>query len=179
VRSWIVAAVFVLALTGCGATTDDGRDEASATGKASAAAGSAVERCTDRLLRDAELAELTEAEMEAARRYVETTYCARFARRGWVYGDGSLSIDAHTWLEQGGREVCAEAEEASEGEPTKPARTIPCDELGAEGPGMIADCALLQHVRESEVREYLDQLRRRHGSVECEDGTPLDGLGAP
>lgn len=117
--------------------------------------------------------------MEAARRYVETTYCARFARRGWVYGDGSLSIDAHTWLEQGGREVCAEAEEASEGEPTKPARTIPCDELGAEGPGMIADCALLQHVRESEVREYLDQLRRRHGSVECEDGTPLDGLGAP
>jgi len=179
VRGWIIAAVFALVLTSCGATASDARDETSAADEPPAGAGFAVERCTERLLRDAEVKELTEAERAAARRYAETTYCARFAARGWVYDDGTLSIAVQEWLEQGGEEECAKAEEAAEGEPAPAARTIPCDELDAKGPKMIADCAVLEHVRESEVREYLDRLQRRHGGVECEDGTPLADLGAP
>jgi hypothetical protein len=81
--------------------------------------------------------------------------------------------------EVGGDEAgVAQADGYAEGEPSKPAETVPC-ELDAGGPKMIGDCALLEHVRRSEVRAYLDQLQRRHGSVECEDGTPLAHLGAP
>jgi hypothetical protein len=54
---------------------------------------------------------------------------------------------------------------------------VQCDEVDAgEDPGII-ECAGLEYVRESEVREYLDGLQRRHGSVECEDGTPLADVG--
>jgi hypothetical protein len=178
VRGWILAAVIALAATGCGATAGDAIDEGSTTGKAAASAP-AVERCTERLLRDADSTALTEEEREAVRRYAETTYCSRFAERGWVYDDGTLSIEAHKWLEQAGEEECAQAEAAPEGGPAKPGRTVPCDEFNPGGAKMIAGCALLHHVRRSEVREYLDQLRRRHGNVECEDSTPLAELGAP
>jgi hypothetical protein len=176
-RGWIVVALLALALTGCGATADETRDETGGGGEASMSAGAAVERCSERLLRNAELEELSAKEREAARRYAESTYCARFAERGWVYDDGTLSIDAYRWLAEAGEEVCAEAEAAQEGEPAGPVRTVPCDEVDAgEDPGII-ECAGLEYVRESEVREYLDGLQRRHGSVECEDGTPLADVG--
>ena len=164
-----VLALAALALAGCG-TTAEGESE---RGGAPAAQGSAVERCTDRLLRNAELEELGEEEAEATRRYVESTYCSRFAERGWVYDDGRLSIDAFTWLARAGEEACAEAGKGQEGA----AVTVPCDQAAGEG-GIVDDCALLKHVRASEVREYLDTLERRYGSVECEDGTPLADLGA-
>jgi hypothetical protein len=174
VRSSIVAAVFALAVAGCIGTAGDARDEARATSDAPASALSPVERCTERLLRTAEADELSEAEKEGVRRYIERTYCAPFAERGWVYDDGTLSIEAHKWLEEGGEEECVSATE-----PGQPAKTVPCEQLDERGSKMIGDCVLLLHVRRSEVRDYLEQLRRRHGDVECEDGTPLAELGAP
>ena len=183
---FVVVAMFALALTGCGATAGDNPDKASATTEAPASASSAVERCTERLLQGADIEELSESEKEAVRHYTEQTYCARFAERGWVHDDGTLSIEAHTWLEEGGEEECAEAEAVPEGEPAKPARTVPCEQVADEGDTIIGDCALLRHVRRSEVRRYLEELSRERGGektglvrVECEDGTPLEELGAP
>ena len=94
-RGWIVVALLALALTGCGATADETRDETGGGGEAPMSAGAAVERCSERLLRNAELEELSAKEREAARRYAESTYCSRFAERGWVHNDGTLSIDAY------------------------------------------------------------------------------------
>ena len=165
----LALAGFALALAGCGATA-----EGEGPGGAPAAQASAVERCTDRLLGDLELEELSKEEAEATRRSTESTYCAPFAERGWVYEDGTLSIDAHTWLGRAGEEVCAEAGEGQEG----PGTTVSCDEADEGEGGTIDDCALLRHVRASEVREYLDGLERRHGGVACEDGTRLADLGA-
>ena len=134
-----------------------------------ATASSPVERCTERLLRRVRP---EDAERAEARRYVRVTYCARFAERGWVYDDGTLSIAAHRWLEESGSEECASAA------PGEPVETVPCEELEpAAGPRRI-DCALLHHVRRSEVRSYLAQLRRER-DVECDDGTPLAELGTP
>jgi hypothetical protein len=90
---------------------------------------------------------------------------------------GGSGDDAYRWLAEAGEDVCAEAEATPEGEPAGPVRTVPCDDVDAgEDPGII-ECAGLAYVRESEVREYLDGLQRRHGRVECEDGTPLADLG--
>jgi len=131
------------------------------------------------LLGNAQLEELTADEQEAVRRYTESTYCARFAERGWVYDDGALSIDAYTSLAEGGEEECGEAEsESAPGEePAAPGRTVPCDEVGA-GEDETIDCALLRHVRKSEVRAYLDELQRSGRAVACDDGTALADLGA-
>jgi hypothetical protein len=126
-----------------------------------------VDRCSDRLLARAEADELPDAEREELRGYAETTYCARFAERGWVYEDGTLSIAAHEWLEAGGEEACARGTETGE-------KTVPCE--ADEDP--ILDCALLHHVPRNEVREYVEDLRRRIPDVECDDGTPLDELGS-
>ena len=172
-RTCMVAAALALALAGCGSTADESGDD----GEPPVSAGAAVERCTERLLSNAELEELTADEQEAFRSYTESTYCARFAERGWVYDDGALSIDAHTWLAEGGEEECAEAEAESEGEPGGSAQSVPCDEVDAGEDGTI-DCALLRHVRRSEVRAYLDELQRSGQAVECDDGTPLADLGA-
>jgi hypothetical protein len=168
VRGWIPAAVLALALAGCGATSGDAGDEGSADERRPSAA-SAVESCTERLL-----AQVPEAEKETARRYVEDTYCSRFAERGWVHEDGALRIEAHKWLEEGGEEECEAATQ-----PGDPAETVPCEQLDTQGSKTIDDCGLLHHVRRSEVEDYLEELRRRHGDVECEDGTPLAELGAP
>lgn len=126
-----------------------------------------MDRCSDRFLARAEAVELSDARREEIRRYVETTYCARFAERGWVYEDGTLSIAAHEWLEAGGEEECARLTQTGQ-------ETVPCE----DGEDPTLDCALLQHVRRSEVREYLEDLRRRVPDVECDDGTPLDKLGS-
>jgi hypothetical protein len=135
-----------------------------------------VEKCTNRLVAGAEAA--TDVEKAQMRRYVEDTYCSRFAERGWVYDNGTLSIEAFKWLEAGGEEECVEA--VAQGKPAKPARTVPCEDFDVVGGRkLIADCAPLLHVRRSDVQEYIEELRRRHGDVACEDGTRLEELGAP
>lgn len=111
-----------------------------------------------------ERADTSSASDETLRRYARDTYCSRFEQNGWVYEDGALSIDAQVWLDEG-----ASCATAGEGEP---AQTVPCAE---ETDGRL-DCALLHHVREDEVREYVEGLQLR-GRVECDDGTPVDGLG--
>ena len=116
---------------------------------------SRVERCTERLLGGAK-GEAT----EEARAYVRRTYCGPFESRGWVYDDGALSIDAQKWLVEGGSEVCG----------SEHSETVPCEE------SRIIDCAILQHVRRREVRDYVAQLRR---DVECDDRTPVEQLGVP
>ena len=129
---------------------------------------SAFEKCTERFLE-----RVPEVERQEARRYVEVTYCTRFAERGWVYDDGALSIEAHEWLEASGEEECVLATE-----PGEPARTVPCEDFDERGK-MIRDCGLLHYVRRSEVRDYIAELRHRYGDVRCDDGTPLEELGTP
>ena len=131
-----------------------------------AASRARVERCVDRLLSRADPS--TGAVNEDARRYVERTYCAPFERRGWVYRDGALSIRAHRWLDAGRSELCVSSA------PEERARTVDCDEV-RDGP-LRLDCAVLHHVRRTEVRRYLSELRARH-RVECDDGTPMAMLG--
>ncbi len=166
VRGWITAAVVALALAGCGGTSDE---DARRAADAQPASASLVDKCTERLL-----ARVPEAEKAEARHYIDVTYCSRFVERGWVYEDGALGIAAHKWAEEGGKEECELATK-----PGEPARTVPCEEFGERGPYFIADCGLLPYVRRSQVREYIAQLRRRYGDVECEDGTPLAQLGTP
>ncbi len=168
-RGWITAAVAALALAGCGGTSGDAGDDATRTAAPQRHSRPLVEKCTERLL-----ARVPEAEREEAQHYVEVTYCSRFVERGWVYDDGALSVDAHKWLEAGAEEECAIATK-----PGEPARRVPCEEFGESEPYFIADCALLEQVRASEVREYTAELRRRYGDVKCEDGTPLAELGTP
>lgn len=126
-----------------------------------------IEECTERMLRGENSDDASRAEVKD---YVETTYCAPFERRGWVYDDGALAIDAQLWLESSGSEVCATQR------PGTPARTVPCEEL-ERGPTVL-DCALLHHVRRSEVRTYVAKLERGR-EVSCDDGTALDALGVP
>jgi hypothetical protein len=101
------------------------------------------------------------AEVEA---YLRATYCDRFAARGWVYADGSLSIDAQHWLVHGS--TCGTSAHG------QPAQTVPCEQLNAQSTSI--DCAMLHYVRRAEVRAYL----RRVGATRCDDGTPLAELGA-
>jgi hypothetical protein len=166
--------VAALAFVGCGAqevggsATEDGSDLAAR-----------VHRCIDRFVARAETAGLSDAEREAMRGYVETVYCGRFAEEGWVYEDGTLRIAAQKWLLESGDEECARAVTGGAGAtvtaPT-PALGMACVET--EDEGSILDCALLHQVRRSEVRSYIEELRGRMPEVECDDGTPLDELGA-
>jgi hypothetical protein len=168
VRTWLVIALFAVVLAGCGGTGASG-SEGTATDQRSVAANERVERCTERFL---ERVEGSDAVKDEARRYVEVTYCAPFAERGWVYEDGTLSIAAHSWLIEGSSEECASAGD------DEPVQTAPCDQLEPTDGTQVIDCAILQQVRRSEVRDYVEQLKRIH-EVECDDGTPLAQLGAP
>ena len=99
------------------------------------------------------------------RSYLQRTYCDPFAKRGWVYADGTLSIKAQLWLMNG--RACSEGS-SSGGPPV----TVPCD------PSYESfDCGLLPFVRKAEVQTYLAELTKTHRVV-CDDGTPLDRLGA-
>jgi hypothetical protein len=147
----VALAAALLVAAGCGA------DEHESSGR--------LERCVDRLL---SRSDSTAADEERVREYARTTYCERFDADGWVHEDGTLSIDAQHWLDRSG--TCATG---TEGEPT---RTVPCEEHRRNDP--ILDCALLHHVRVSEVRTYLEQLDRTV-PVRCDDGTPVDELGVP
>jgi hypothetical protein len=104
------------------------------------------------------------------RHYVVVTYCGRFAREGWVYDDGALSVAAQRWSVNGAR--CATSR------PRGKTRTVPCEQLDAGQEPRIIDCAMLRFVRRAEVRKYIRELQRQ-GKVRCDDGTPLGALGVP
>jgi hypothetical protein len=145
-----LAIAVLLALAGC----SSGEKKAVQT-------DSRVERCTQRFLDriggDAKI-----------RSYVQSTYCTPFARKGWVYADGTLSIKAHLDLLNAG--TCEEVTSSSAGSLT----TVPCNPADKLDP---LDCAILHYVRKDEVRNYIRKLERSQ-SVSCDDGTPLDKLGA-
>jgi hypothetical protein len=159
--------IFAGALSACGSVSGEQRDEAQSTVRRSPAAMSRIERCVDRLL---QAATTTDASNEAVRRYARNTYCARFEEEAWIYEDGALSIAAQRWLDESAR--CAMAQE---GEPT---RTVSCEEERRAAGDRTLDCALLRMVRRSEVRDYIERIRR-NGAVECDDGSAFDQLGIP
>ena len=156
----LAVAAIVAVVAGCG-----GEDDAERAAPPASSSG-AVEKCVGRFLARVDPEVEADAGAEALRAYIEETYCGTFARRGWVYDDGALSIEAHRWLEEGSE--CAEAEAGGT------AKTVPCEEA-EDG---VIDCALLHHVRRSEVKAYVAETARA-GDVECDDGTPLDELGVP
>jgi hypothetical protein len=158
--------VILFVVAGCGSGEDAGQD-AGAIGDTAAEAASRVERCVERFLERAASDGLAEADV---RRYVEGTYCSRFEREGWVYEDGTLSIAAYVGFAESGSEECERAEVGEEAE------TGPCEELEGDGP-LVLDCAILHLVPRGEVREYVGELERSR-EVSCDDGTPLDRLGA-
>ena len=94
-----------------------------------------------------------------------------FDRKGWVYADGTLSIAAHLYVLNSG--VCAERDRGSGGSTTT-TTTTECDPADLLDP---LECAVLHYVRKDEVRAYIRKLKRKQ-SVSCDDGTPLDKLGA-
>jgi hypothetical protein len=153
VRTTVTIGLALLALTAlpaCGST------------EASEAAGTSgpVEHCVQRLLKQADA-----PPSRVLRDYARRTYCEPFAKRGWVYPDGTVSIKAHEWLLEGGS-----CETVQSGTTTK------CDARAAEEAPLL-ECAILHVVPRKEVRAYLEDLKRRRGKVECDDGTPLDRLG--
>jgi hypothetical protein len=152
VRAALFAAVAALGLAACGSS-----------GNASLSA-----KCTDRLVARAERLGRVGSKKAEVRRYARVTYCDRFARKGWVYADGALSIDAQHWLEQGAR--------CSTSTPGGKTVTTPCVDP-RENPRLI-DCGMLHFVRRREVRTYVAELQRSV-TVICDDHTPLTALGVP
>lgn len=123
-----------------------------------------IERCIDRFLERAAETGGSGADEADLREYVRRGYCERFDSLGWVHGDGSLAIAAFT---EGGREECAT------GTAGGGSVTVPCASFAPAGPRV--DCALLHLVRRSEVRAFVASLEQ---PSRCDDGTPLDELGA-
>jgi hypothetical protein len=150
-RVWIIFAM-LLALTGC------------SSGGTDAKTASRTERCTQRFLD-----RIKGDHGVVVRRYVDRAYCGPFARKGWVYADGTLSIKAHLWLVNG--YACSAETLTPGGQST----TIPCDPRDAALDPL--ECGILHNVRRDQVRAYIAKLKRTQ-SVKCDDGTPLDKLGA-
>jgi hypothetical protein len=161
-----LAIVLVAAmLTGCGASGGERRRGATSPERDSTAA-TAVDRCVERLLSRS----TSGGSEQQVRRYINDTYCAPFQQHGWVYEDGALSIAAQKWLDSASD--CATAND------TEPTRTVPCEQTKADAATRTIDCALLHHVRQTEVKAYLAEFQR-DGTVHCDDGTPLEELGVP
>jgi hypothetical protein len=157
VRPRVAIVALAAVLAGCGTAGGQQRDEAGPT------ASARIDKCVERLLDRSG----NDGNEEEVRAYARDTYCERFERNSWIYGDGALRIAVQEWLDNGGAEECGNA---NSGEPTE---TVPCDTATE-----IIDCALLHHVRQAEVKAYVAELQR-DGSVECDDGTPLAELGVP
>ena len=166
-RAPLAIVLVVAVVAGCGTSTGVERDGAASSGANASSAAAHISKCVDRLLTTSRASGGSEQQV---RRYVRDTYCALFERNGWVYGDGALSIAVQKWLEKGGS--CATG---SSGEPT---HTVPCSQTNPGKGTRVIDCALLHHVRRSEVIAYVANLRR-DDEVQCDDGTPLDELGVP
>jgi hypothetical protein len=151
VRVGVLLAIALL-LTAC--SSGEGTKAA-----ADATSSSRSKQCTERIL-----AGIKRDRSPMVRSYIQRTYCDRFAKQGWVYEDGTLSIKAQLWVMHG--YTCSEANS------DQPAVTVPCkpsfDPL---------ECALLHFVRRAEAQAYIHQLTKSH-HVTCDDGTPLDKLGA-
>ena len=156
----------MLVAAGCGSSGGEPAPQASGTDDPSRRAQARIERCTDRFVRRIKLEDFPELTPAQARRYVKTTYCAMFEKHGLVYDDGTLSIEVYTDSRSA---VCASSRAG------EPARTVPCEDVIGDYP--VLDCAVLHHVRRSEVQKYLAELRETR-EVRCDDGTPLDELGA-
>ena len=153
-RIGLVIAV-LLALAGCGGEEKAAQPTVEASPRA--------ERCTQRILD-----RVSGDNGPEARAYIDRAYCVPFDRKGWVYADGRLSIAAHLYVLNSG--VCEEVTGSSGGSTT----TTECDPADLLDP---LECAVLHYVRKDEVRTYLRKLERKQ-SVSCDDGTPLDKLGA-
>jgi hypothetical protein len=149
VRLALIAAVAAVGLAACGSSRSVDR----------------ADKCADLMLRLAP-EQRDKVPKAIARDYVLRAYCRRFAKNGWVYADGAMSIDAQKWLVRGYR--CATS--ASSGR----TMTVPCEVVQS---GMM-DCAMLHYVRRSEARAYVSELDRR-GPVACDDGTTPRELGVP
>lgn len=151
-RAFLATVLFASVLAGCGTHAGSQSD-------------ARINKCVDRLMHRATTNGSSEQEV---RLYAKRTYCAPFERNGWVYGDGALSIAAQKWLDSGG--TCAT------GNAGKPTQTVPCEPANRDATGTI-DCAMLHFVRRTEVVAYVAKLQR-DGDVHCDDGTPLEELGA-
>ena len=148
-----VAIAVLLVLTGCGS---GGKKAA----RPDAKTAYRIERCTQRFL----------DRVKTDRSYIETTYCRPFADKGFVYADGTLSIKAHLYVLSGGSSC--KSETSTPGGSTK---TVPCEPVAEQLNPL--ECAILHYVRRDEVRAYIRKLQRSQ-RVSCDDGTPLDKLGA-
>ena len=153
-----LAIAVLLALAGCGGEKKAAQPTVEVTPRA--------EQCTQRILD-----RVSGDNGPKARAYIETVYCVPFDRKGWVYADGTLSIAAHLYVLQSG--VCS-TETVGPGGSTTTTMTTECDPTDLLDP---LECAVLHYVRKDEVRTYIRKLKRTH-SVSCDDGTPLDKLGA-
>ncbi|MCL4290843.1 MAG: hypothetical protein KJ051_11285, partial [Thermoleophilia bacterium] len=134
--------VFAAVLAGCGTSGGEQRDGATSSDRTSAAATARIDKCVERLLGRSTTDGASEQQV---RRYVKDTYCAPFEQNGWVYDDGALSIAAQSWLDSGGECETEGAVTGAADSDRGPTRTIPCTQTN------IIDCALLHHVRRTEV----------------------------
>lgn len=168
-RACVTIVAFVCVLAGCGTSGGEKRHAGTSTDRGSSRAASRINKCVDRLLSRATTNGGSEQQV---RRYVQDTYCVPFEQNAWVYEDGALSIAAQRWLDNAG-------ECAASSEPT-PTGTVPCAPTSRPGHAgtRSIDCALLHHVRRTEVRAYMAD-QQRAGEVHCDDGTPLGDLGVP
>ncbi|MGZ4357296.1 MAG: hypothetical protein ACXVRU_10840 [Gaiellaceae bacterium] len=166
-RPSLAIVLFAAVLAGCGTGSGERRNGAMSPERDSTAAAAHIEKCVDGFLSRSTTSGGSEQQV---RRYIRDTYCAPFEQNGWVYDDGALSIAAQKWLDNGGK--CATASD------TEPARTVPCEQMNRDTATRIIDCALLHHVRRTEVMAYVAELQR-DGDVHCDDGTPLEELGVP
>lgn len=122
-----------------------------------------IERCTERFLSRSD-----GGGSATVSSYIQRSYCEPFTRKGWVYYDGALKIDAHLYILSSGS--CESATSTPGGQTT----TLPCDPRAALLDPL--ECAVLHYVRRDEVRAYIRKLERSQ-RLRCDDGTPLDKLG--
>jgi len=167
VRASLAIVLIAVLLAGCGTSGDEPRDGATLTDRDSPAATARISKCVDRLLSRSTTGGGSEQQV---RRYAKGTYCVPFEQNGWIYEDGALSIAAQEWLVSAG--------ECATGSDTEPTRTVSCEQGNDDAATRIIDCALLHHVRRTEVMAYVAELQR-DGGVHCDDGTPLEELGVP
>ena len=174
-RASLAIVFFAAVLAGCGTSGGEQRDGVTSTERDSTAAAAHINKCVDRLLSRSTTGGGSE---EQVRRYIKDTYCAPFEQNGWVYEDGALSIAAQRWLDNGGTcersaATTAATTSGSSGSDREPTLTVPCEQTTR-----IIECALLHHVRRTEVMAYVAELQRDR-DVHCDDGTPLEELGVP
>ena len=153
-----LAIAVLLALAGCGGEKTAALPKVEASPRA--------ERCTQRILD-----RVSGDNGPKARTYIAGVYCVPFDRKGWVYADGRLSIAAHLYVLRSG--VCS-TESVGPGGSTTKTSTTECNPADLLDP---LECAVLHYVRKDEVRAYIRKLKRKQ-TVSCDDGTPLNELGA-